>query len=90
MPQGLQKMDKEFDDDMDDEVNILYAKNLIHIEKMITDHDPLAVAGVMIAQALSIYRTALDDDDYNSIVNEILKRKSAIKKFTGTGSVTLQ
>ena len=83
-------MDKEFDDDMDDEVNILYAKNLVNIEKLIEDHDPLAVAGVMIAQAFSIYRTALSDEQYNEIIDEILKRKSAIKKFTGTGSVTLQ
>jgi hypothetical protein len=84
--QGLQKMDDDFDDD----ITVIYTKNLVNIEKLIEDHDPLAVAGVMIAQAFSIYRTALSDEQYNEIIDEILKRKSAIRKFTGKGSITLQ
>ncbi len=90
VPQGLRKMDDDFDDVTDDEINTIYAKNLVHLERMVAEHDPLAVAGVMIAQAFSIYRTALTDEQYNDITDEILKRKSAIKKFTGNGPVTLQ
>jgi hypothetical protein len=76
----------------EDEVIQIYVKNLRHLEELVKQYDPLAVAGVMMTQAMSIYRTALSEEDYEVIVDEICKRKDQVKYFTDSelGPTTLQ
>lgn len=76
----------------EDEVTQIFVKNLQHLESLVEVYDPMAVAGVMMTQALSIYRTALSDEDYTVIVEEILARKDQVKIFThpALGPSTLQ
>lgn len=81
--------DFEDDEPTMEEITLIYNKNLMNLETLITEHDSLAVAGVLLAQALSIYRTALSDEDYEDVIKEIVKRKNSVKKITN-GSVTLQ
>ena len=82
----------DFEDDDEptmEEITLIYNKNLMNLETLISEHDSLAVAGVLLAQALSIYRTALSDEDYEDVIKEIVKRKNSVKKINN-GSVTLQ
>lgn len=53
----------------------------IHSEKL-DKHDPLEVAAVLLAQAMSLYRTVLDTDDYNKMVDSISKRRNEVKTLT--------
>ena len=41
----------------------------------------LVVAGVMLAQALSIYKTVLTEDGFDDIVENIVASKRHVKKF---------
>ena len=40
--------------------------------------DPLIVAGVMMAQALKIYKTALADDEFDRMLDAILRSREEI------------
>jgi hypothetical protein len=54
---------------------------IIHSQKLNT-HDPLEVAAVLMAQAMTIYKTVLDDTDYNKIVDDISKMRNQVKQLT--------
>jgi len=47
------------------------------------DTSLLAVAGVMIAQALTIYRTALSPEEYERICETIYESRGKVKTITG-------
>jgi hypothetical protein len=49
---------------------------------MVEDYDPLAVAGVMTAISLSIYRTSLNDNDYERMVVSIFDKRQDVKRFS--------
>lgn len=50
----------------------------IHAQK-IGPHSPLEIAAVLVAQAMSIYRTVLDDEDYNKMVDDISRMRGDVK-----------
>jgi hypothetical protein len=54
---------------------------MIHSQKLGT-HDPLEVAAVLMAQAMTIYKTVLDDTDYNRMVDDISKMRDRVKILT--------
>jgi hypothetical protein len=54
---------------------------LIHSQKLST-YDPLEVAAVLMAQAMTIYKTVLDDKDYNKIVDDISTMRDRVKILT--------
>jgi len=54
---------------------------IIHDQKLDT-HDPLVVAAVLMAQAMTIYKTVLDDTDYNKIVDDISTMRDRVKILT--------
>lgn len=51
---------------------------MIHSQKLGT-YDPLEVAAVLMAQAMTIYRTVLDEEDYNTIVDDIGRMRGRVK-----------
>lgn len=51
---------------------------LVHSQKL-EDHSPLEVAAVLMAQAMTLYKTVLDEDDYNRIVDDIGSRRDQVK-----------
>jgi hypothetical protein len=51
---------------------------MIHSQKLGT-YDPLEVAAVLMAQAMTIYRTVLDEEDYNKIVDDIGRMRGRVK-----------
>jgi hypothetical protein len=60
----------------------LYNNFLEFTDHMVGQNDPMAVAGVMMAQAMSIYRTAMSDKDYNMMVDSISANRDNVQKFT--------
>jgi hypothetical protein len=46
------------------------------------DHSPIAIAAILVAQALSIYKTVLEEDEYNSIVDSISNSRDKVMKLT--------
>jgi hypothetical protein len=67
--------------DKDTQVVEVYRETLNLIDKLVADHDPLVIAGVMMAQSLSLYRSTLSEDDYSSVVTSILEKKDKIYTF---------
>jgi hypothetical protein len=68
----------------DDRLQELYDDYLGFTVGMINKGDALSVAAIMMAQALSIYKTAMSDEDYNNIVDNISASRGQIKQFTGS------
>lgn len=59
----------------------LYNEYLQFTDDQLTNHDAMAVAGIMLAQALSIYKTAMNDDDYNKMIDTISESRDKVKSF---------
>ena len=68
----------------DDQLQELYDDYLDFTVRMINDHDAMSVAAIMMAQALSIYKTAMSNEDYNNIVDNISASRDQVNKFTGS------
>ena len=47
--------------------------------KLLKQHSPEAVAGIMAVQALSLYRTFLSPDDYESMVGTLYESRNRVK-----------
>ena len=61
----------------------LYDKNWRAIEKLCETNDPLIVAGVILAQALKLYKTALSDHDFERMMQTILDSRTEIRPLQG-------
>jgi hypothetical protein len=66
----------------DPEMDELYHRQLEFASMMMEKHGAMAVAAIMMTQALSIYRTTLDEIDYHNMVDTISQNRNQIKKFT--------
>jgi hypothetical protein len=53
-------------------------------ERITINKDPLMVAGVMMAQALQIYKTMLDEKEFKLMTEHILKSRDEIEIDTPT------
>ena len=67
----------------DDQLQEVYDKYLDFTFRMINDSNALSIAAIMIAQSLSIYKTAMNDEDYNAMIDNISASRDQVKKFTG-------
>ena len=59
----------------------LYAKYLQFTAVMLEEYQDIEIAGIMIAQALSMYRTVLPEEDYQNMVKNIYERRNDVKTF---------
>ena len=59
----------------------LYAKYLQFTSVMLEDYTDIEIAGVMITQALSMYKTVLPEEDYQRMVKSIYERRNDVKTF---------
>jgi len=62
----------------------LYAKYLQFTGVMLEDYKDIEIAGVMITQALSMYRTVLSEEDYQRMVKSIYEKRNDVRTFDGT------
>ena len=64
------------------DVNEVYSEVFRLMMRLCRDYDPLAVSGVMLAQALRLYKTSLPIDDFDLLLDEIMATiKDEIKPF---------
>ena len=64
------------------DVNEVYSEVFRLMTRLCRDHEPLAVSGVMLAQALRMYKTQLPIDDFDLLIDEIMASiKEDIKPF---------
>ena len=66
-------MSKKYDD--------LYKKYMAFNGVMLEDYQPLEIAAVMTAQALSFYKSALSPEDYLKMVDAIYESRHNVKTF---------
>ena len=59
----------------------LYSKYLQFTSVMMEDYEDIEIAGIMITQALSMYRTVLPEEDYQRMVKSIYERRNDVKSF---------
>jgi hypothetical protein len=67
----------------DDNLQELYTRYLQFTELMLEDGRPLEVAATMMAQALSLYKTVLNAEDYDRMVDSISDSRDKVKSFEG-------
>jgi hypothetical protein len=61
-----------------------YDEVMLTVDKLLGNNtNPLAIAGVLLAQALQIYKTALPPEDFNAIVDHIPETKDNVKPWNG-------
>ena len=65
----------------DQDLQTLYNDYMEFTGKKITEGNAMAVAGIMLAQALSIYKTALSNDEFDMIIQTISDTKNQVKTF---------
>lgn len=65
----------------------LYAKYLKFTDLMLEDYEPLQVAAIMSVIALSMYKTCLDEEGFNQMVDQISASRKSVKSFEGGGSI---
>jgi len=63
----------------DKKLNDLYQKMYGDLNKLCEKNDPLMVAGIMMAQAIKIYKTALPKEDFERMMDTIADSKDIVK-----------
>jgi hypothetical protein len=60
----------------------VYYEVLTIMEKLLKDnYEPLAVAGVLMNQALSLYKAELSETGYNRIIESVVDKKDTVQPY---------
>ena len=64
------------------DVNAVYSEVFRLMTRLCRDYEPLAVSGVMLAQALRLYKTTLPMGDFDLLIEEVMATvKDDVKPF---------
>ena len=64
------------------EADIIYRQVFKTMTELCKHHNPLAVSGVLLAQALRLYKTSLPIEDFDLLIEEIMETvKEDIRPF---------
>jgi hypothetical protein len=66
----------------DTKLQRLYEQYLEFTDHMCFEHSSLEVAAIMMAQSLTIYKSALSEEEYNLMVDNISNSRNKVKAFT--------
>lgn len=69
------------------DIQEIYRSIMNNANDLMNDHDALAIAACMLAQALSIYRTSLTEEDYNRMMDSISEKQDKVQIFTTNESL---
>jgi hypothetical protein len=71
------------DNETTDQLENLYQDYwAFHATMIDKDHSPIAIAAILVAQALSIYKTVLEEDEYEQMVDSISNSRDKVTKLT--------
>lgn len=65
----------------DDNIEELYQQIWTLTSQLLLSNSPVAIAAVLSAQAMTIYRTTLTEDEYESIAYTIYNSRDRVKKL---------
>ena len=67
---------------MDEDIHTVYESFMKTIYQHVAeDIDPVVIAGVMLAQSLSLYKTQLSESEFSFLLNSMVARKDEIEMF---------
>ena len=66
----------------DEKLQKLYENFLEFADHMCVENGPMEVAAIMMAQALTIYKSAMSEEDYNRMVDNISASRDKVKTFS--------
>lgn len=76
-------MNTDINNEATDQLENLYQDYwAFHATMIDKDHSPIAIAAILVAQALSIYKTVLEEDEYERIVDSISDSRDKVTKLT--------
>ena len=75
---------------VDKDLIVLYDEYLKFTNTKMDKHAPLVIAGVMLSQSLSLYKTMLTDKEFELILENIFDAKHNVAKFIYHKPPTLQ
>lgn len=59
----------------------LYNKYMAFNNVMLEEHDPMEIAAILVIQGLTFYKSFMNEEDYNRMVNSIYDRKDQVRTF---------
>lgn len=65
----------------------LYQKYMTFTDFMLEENSPAEVAGIMMAQSLSLYKTILSPDDYLKMTDTIYNSRLKVRTFDNPGGL---
>jgi hypothetical protein len=65
----------------DTQLEDLYSKFLKFADDMAGEYGAMEVAAIMMTQALTIYKSAMNEEDYNNMVDSISASRGKVKTF---------
>ena len=65
----------------DHQLEELYNTHLVFVNELAGEYGAMEVAAIMMTQALSIYKSALSEDEYNNMVDTISNSRDQVKTF---------
>jgi hypothetical protein len=72
------------------EIEMLYQEFWDFVTAKLVKHSPEAIAAVLSAQSMSIYKTIMDAEDFEKITTAIYESRSNVKSFVDMTGQTLQ
>jgi len=70
------------DQEIDDDTEELYQEYWdVHVDMMNQGHTPMAIAAIIIAQGLILYKTALSAKEYDEMVDSISDLRYNVKEL---------
>lgn len=54
---------------------------------LLEDHDPLALAAVLMVMGMRIYKTVLDPDEYRQIVDDVVSKRDKVIPIDTIGPI---
>ena len=81
----------EINDEDDQDIKAMYTAIQGFSQSLLVkmQADPLQLAAVLASTALSIYKTTLNDEDFDSIVEAIADSRDSVKPFGAIGEETI-
>lgn len=75
-------MNSNINNQSDDELETLYQDYwAFHASMIDKEHNPIEIAAILVAQALSIYKTMLTTDEFNKMVDSISDSRELVQKL---------
>jgi hypothetical protein len=72
---------------MSEEISDVYSVVGRVTATLLEDHDPLALAAVLMVMGMRIYKTVLDTEEYNQIIDDVVSRKDRVIPIDTMGPI---